>query len=268
MIADDSTKPQKAKSPAPKAEVVVAEAKSVRKSKPSAKGADKRRKVGRPPRISKEKIISTSLELLSERSVEEFTLAKLANRLGTVSMALYNYFPSREVLLLNCADYIAEQFSMPERKGDVDWRVTLRDWIWTLWSLGRTYPILFRLAGVNRKTSAGWLRITRVIAQMLYDLGFRGRELAMVNWLVALHSHSLVHSQVFEGGFHSAASISTLSELSPEEQSIFLVMKDAYTEGMSSEDIIDEGVKDLITIVESRLVGMSRDPSSPKNKNR
>jgi len=153
-------------------------------------------------------IIETSLELLRLHSVEGFTLARVADRLDTVSMALYNYFPSREALLAECANHIGKQFVMPQPRKGQDWKKTLRDWLWTLRDLGERYPVIFKIAGVEGKTSAGWLRITRVVGTILYHLGFRDKELALNSWLVCLQAHALVQAEVTDGGFHTALSLS------------------------------------------------------------
>ncbi|MBP6382022.1 MAG: hypothetical protein KBG29_02935 [Pseudomonadales bacterium] len=48
--------------------------------------------------------------------------------------------------------------------------------------------MIFNISGVDRKTSAGWLRITRFVGITLYQLGFRDKDLALNKWLFCCHA--------------------------------------------------------------------------------
>ncbi len=209
-------------------------------------------RVGRPSRLSREMIIDAALKLLATHSVEEFTLAQVAKRLDTVSMALYNYFPSREALLVEVANHIGKQFTMPQPKPGQDWKTTLRDWLWTLRELGEKYPVIFKIAGVDGKTSAGWLRITRVPGMTLYDLGFRGKELVLNNWLFCLKAHALLHAEISDARFHSPVSLSRLEELEPEEQQHFLMLR-PFQAQLTGSDVMEAGFADLVDNIERKL---------------
>ena len=209
-------------------------------------------RVGRPSRLSREMIIDASLALLAENSVDEFTLAHVAKRLDTVSMALYNYFPSREALLAEIANHIGKQFRMPEPRPGQDWKARLRDWLWTLRELGGRYPVLFRIAGVEGRTSAGWLHIVHVPGVILRDLGLRGRDLALTYWLLCMKAHALVQAEVTQSGFRAPVSLSRLEELEPEEQVFFRELRPSQA-SISGDDILEAGLAELITIIETRL---------------
>lgn len=215
-------------------------------------GAPGRGRVGRPSRLSREMIIDASLKLLAKHSVEDFTLAQVARKLDTVSMALYNYFPSREALLAELANHIGKQFTMPPPKPGQDWKQTLRDWLWTLRALGEKYPVLFRIAGIEGKTSAGWLRIIRVPGVILHDLGFRGKELALTYWLLCLKAHALVHAEITDTGFHAPVSLARLEELDPEEQAHYLALR-PYQGQIAGDDVMEAGFADLVDAVERKL---------------
>lgn len=210
------------------------------------------RSVGRPRRLSPEMIIEASIELLREVSAEGFTLARVAEKLDTVSMALYNYFPSREALLAEVANHISKQFRMPRRKPGQHWKKTLRDWLWTLRELGGKYPVIFKISGVDGKTSAGWLRITVVPGQLLQGLGFRGKELALANWLLCMQAHALVQAEVTDAGFHSELSLSRLEELDAAEQAHFLALRPFHAR-VTGEDIMEQGLLDIIAAIERKI---------------
>ncbi|MFM7275951.1 MAG: TetR/AcrR family transcriptional regulator [Gammaproteobacteria bacterium] len=208
--------------------------------------------MGRPRRLSPEMIIGASIELLREVSAEGFTLARVAEKLDTVSMALYNYFPSREALLAEVANHISKQFRMPRQKPGQDWKKTLRDWLWTLRELGGRYPVIFKISGVDGKTSAGWLRITLVPGRVLEELGFRGKELALAKWLLCMQAHALVQAEVTDEGFHSEVSLSRLDELDVAEQAHFLALRPFHAQ-ISGTDIMEQGFLDLIATIERKI---------------
>ena len=210
------------------------------------------RGVGRPPRLSPEMIIEASIALLREVSAEGFTLARVADRLATVSMALYNYFPSREALLAEVANHISKQFQMPKPKPGQNWKKTLRDWLWTLLELGQKYPVIFKISGVDGKTSAGWLRITLVPGRILEDLGFTGKDLALANWLLCMQAHALIQAEVTDAGFHSGVSLSRLEELEASEQSHFLSLR-PFQAQISASDIMEQGFLDIVATIERKM---------------
>lgn len=206
---------------------------------------------GRPSRLSREMILDTSLKLLEQYDVEGFTLARVAGELDTVSMALYNYFPSREALLAELANHICKQFEMPKPKRNQTWQRTLRDWTFTLLELAQKYPMMIKITGMEGKTSAGWLRISRLVGSTLYEAGFRDKALALNSWLYCCKAISLVQAEVM-GGFHSPVSLSQLEELEADEQEHFLMLRPFHAE-ITGTDVMEEGIADMISNLESKL---------------
>ena len=214
---------------------------------------------GRPSRLSREIIIDASFKLLAEYSAEGLTLARVAEELDTVSMALYNYFPSREALLAELANHACKQFQMPKRTSPATWQQTLEDWFWTLRALAEEYPMMIKVMGIDGKVSSGWMRITRIVGQTLYQAGFREYRLAMDVWLFCCMAHSLIQAEVM-GGFHSPFSLSQLEDLEPEEQDHFLMLR-PYHEKLNGTDLMQEGFSDLIVTLERKLAAATNDPS-------
>ncbi len=211
----------------------------------------KRAGAGRPSRLSREMILETSLKLLDQYDVDGLTLARVASELDTVSMALYNYFPSREALLAELANHICKQFELPPAKPNQSWQDTLRSWTYTLLELAQKYPMMIKVTGIDGKTSAGWLRISRIVGTSLYDAGFRNKELAINSWLFCCKAMSLVQAEVM-GGFHSPVSLSQLEELEPEEQEHFLMLRPFHAE-ITGADVMEVGIADMIENLEGKL---------------
>lgn len=209
---------------------------------------------GRPARLSRQMVLEKSIELLDEYPypMDGFTLARVAEELDTVSMALYNYFPSRDALLAAVADHVCMQFKMPKPKPSQTWQDTLNAWLWTFKQHAERNPVIFKVMGYDGHTSAGWLRITMTVSRTLYGQGMRGKELAIAAWLFCLHAIALVHSEVSHSVFRSPISLSHLEELEPDEQDFMLMLRPYHTE-ISSDDALQEGFNQLIRGLELKL---------------
>lgn len=217
-----------------------------------AKPARRASSPGRPARLSREMILEKSMELLVEHSVEGFTLARVADALDTVSMALYNYFPSREALLNAVADHICKQFRMPKAKAGQAWQDTLRAWLWAVKKHAEKNPVIFKVMGVDGRTSAGWLSITHTVGKTLHEQGLRDRELAAAVWLFCSQAIGLLLSEYGQGSFRSSLSLSQLEQLGPEQQAFFLELR-SYHVPLTTEELLEEGFNDLIANLERKL---------------
>ncbi|HSB97139.1 MAG TPA: TetR/AcrR family transcriptional regulator [Spongiibacteraceae bacterium] len=215
------------------------------------------RSSGRPPRLSKAAIIETSIQLLDRGSADTFTLAQVAEELDTVSMALYNYFPSREALLGAVADRICMQFKMPKAKARQTWQDTLRAWLWTFKKHAERYPVIFKVLGIDGQTSAGWLRISMTVGKTLQEQGMEGKELALNAWLFCAHAVSLVMYELTDNAFRSPLSLSNLEALEPHEQQFFSMLRPFHIQ-ISSSDALEEGFNQLILGLEFKLKSIGK----------
>jgi AcrR family transcriptional regulator len=209
---------------------------------------------GRPARLSRQMILEKSIVLLEQchYPFEAFTLARIADELGSVSMALYNYFPSREALLNAVADHICMRFKMPAIAVNAPWQEVLRTWLWAFKSHAEHYPVIFKVMGFDGQTSAGWLRISVTVGKTLYAQGMTGKELALTSWLFCCNAISLVHSELLGHTFRSSISLRHLEELGLEEQEFFLMLRPFHIQ-ISSSDALEEGFNQLIAMVELKL---------------
>jgi AcrR family transcriptional regulator len=217
---------------------------------PKAKSAPR----GRPARLSREKILATSVALLDQMHYpfDEFTLARVAEELDTVSMALYNYFPSRSALLGSAADHICMQFKMPKARPDQSWETTLYQWLWAFQKLAKRKPVVFQLMGYDGKMSAGWLRITTTVTRTLHEQDMDGRELALNTWLFCTKAVALVQTEVLYSAFRTPIALSHLDQLDPQEQETVLMLR-RYSEPITSEEALEEGFRELIASIALKL---------------
>jgi AcrR family transcriptional regulator len=220
---------------------------------------------GRPARLSRQAVLDKSIELLDKGSVDSFTLAKVAQGLDTVSMALYNYFPSRADLLKAVADHISLQFKMPKIKADQTWQETLRTWLWAFKKHAERYPVIFKVMGVDGQTSAGWLRVTVTVGKTLQAEGMEGPKLAMNTWLFCSNAIALVQAELMARNYRAPFSLAHLDELEPDEQNFFLMIRQHHT-NISTSHLLEEGFNQLIRNLEFELQEIAQQKASSRKK--
>lgn len=143
------------------------------------------RRRGRPPRLSADMVVQAALTLLNTAPSAEFTMTQVAQAVGTTTMALYRYFPSREALLEAVSRHVFGQFTMPEPAPSEAWQDTLFAWQCALKAHFERYPALTRLMAWNGRVSGAWMRVQMPVIEALHGAGFRGPRLAhAVNWFL------------------------------------------------------------------------------------
>lgn len=213
------------------------------------------RGVGRPARLSREAILAASIALLEEEPVENFTLARVAKRLDTVSMALYNYFNSREALLCAVADEICMGFKLRRPRAGQSWQKKLRGWLEDVHKLADRHPVILKVLGVDGQTTAGWLRVTVTVTRTLYDEGMRGKELAVTSYLFCSQAVALIMFESMGASFHSALSLNHIEELGAAEQEFVLDKLRPFHSRLTSDDILNAGFNELIEGLERKMAG-------------
>ena len=124
---------------------------------------------GRPPRLSRGTIIQAALVLLDEMSIDRFSMGLLAKGLNAGVMTLYNYFPSRDDLLIAVADEIYSRFDHPA-KGSC-WQEEVRQWLWATVDLFQRYPVAMKLSLWDGHASPGWLRTWIPVVELIRAQG-------------------------------------------------------------------------------------------------
>jgi len=108
------------------------------------------------PDLSHETICTAALELIDEEGLEAFSTRKLGRRLGCEAMAIYWYYPSKDVLL----DAVVEKLmvgvgvAIADKASD-DWISTLRDLAHAYRRVAHEHPKAFPLLATRRFASEG-----------------------------------------------------------------------------------------------------------------
>src|SRR5690606_17332012 len=173
------------------------------------------RKRGRPARISREAVTDMSMAIRTTTYVDDFMVKTVAEQLGTVPMAIYNYFASREELLEAVADEVCLAFKPPKPKGD--WRETLLAWLWALKRHADRHPVIHNVIGIDGHISAGWFRIVAPIVKLLSEIGLRDKKLALASYLFMSGAASMIYVEAASPATRKSMSFAHFERLSPSE---------------------------------------------------
>jgi TetR/AcrR family tetracycline transcriptional repressor len=140
-------------------------------------GAAPRR--GRPPRLSRDRIIDAVYSLLEQDSAESLTIGRIARAVDASPAALYRHFESLDDLL---DAVLARALSNVDATLDAeaDWAERLGDWMRGLRGELRRVPSAIALIGRSGRTSPAWLEASSVLVGLLEAAGLEGRQLAML----------------------------------------------------------------------------------------
>ena len=173
---------------------------------------------GRPSRLSHEAIICAALVLLDDMSIDRFSMGMLAKSLGVGVMTLYNYFPSRDALLIAVADEIYSRFDYPA-KGP-RWQDEIRQWMWATVDLFARYPVAMKLSLWDGHASPGWLRTWIPVVELIKAQGLEGPDLAFaVRWFTT-SSLGFITAQPPPPGHSIGRTTAHIDALTPHEAAI------------------------------------------------
>lgn len=158
--------------------------KTVTTGRRTKKGANVAEKTPKQ-RLSRELILTEASQLLLEVSLEEFSLALLAKRLGAGVMSLYTYFPSRDDLLNAVAEHVFGQFEPPPVVSE-RWQDAFFDRLMAMARFMDRWPsVFFKLQTRNGQHSVPYVRLWWLpMATMLQERGLTGARLAFAaSWV-------------------------------------------------------------------------------------
>lgn len=142
-----------------------------------------RDRTGRPARFTTEDAIAAALDL----GIADFSLARVAHRLGVSTPALYRLFPSRDALVEECLRYIFGRVDAP--KENVPWRTLLEDYGMLLWKQFTTYPRLHEIFANYPKPPRHYFPGLNQLYALLTEQGFtRGQAIYATAYLFDMAS--------------------------------------------------------------------------------
>ncbi|MFJ9247217.1 TetR/AcrR family transcriptional regulator [Streptomyces sp. NPDC101776] len=152
-----------------------------------------RRGRGRPPRLSRERIVEGAVEVLLAEPNVSLTIKRVADVVGAAPMALYRYFPDRDALLQATADHVLEAMRR-DPIPDGPWPDRLRAWMRAGQANFRPYPQLMPYMTTTRHPA--WIPGLTRLREILTPAGLSDEDLALA---VALISSTMLGHAVYEG---------------------------------------------------------------------
>lgn len=117
---------------------------------------------------TKDKIISSSWELLEELPLTEFSMRKLASRLGMTVSSLYYHFSSKEALFAELIDKASLEIIFPAN--EKTWQDRLFVYGKNIYAVLEAYPNLAQLMMDYPPESENYLRLFDKLLMIVDDL--------------------------------------------------------------------------------------------------
>jgi AcrR family transcriptional regulator len=136
-----------------------------------------RRPRGRPPRLSRDRIVDAVLATLEREPEAALTIARIAREVGAVPAALYRHFESLDEILDSVLSRVLGRIESVV-VDDVTWQTQLEGWMLALRTHLLRYPAVIPLIGQAGRTSPAWLETSSSVVTILEHAGLTGRALA------------------------------------------------------------------------------------------
>ena len=178
--------------------------------------AVRRRRPGRPPRLSREGLLAASLALLEREPDEPLTVGRIAEEVGAVPAALYRHFESLDALLDAVLGRILGGVELEIRRRAA-WPEQIRDWMTSLRSHLLRYPAALRIIGRRGRTSPAWLDAVSSQIEILERAGLSGGALARTHlWITETTMGLVMQEASLTLPDQIEAARASLEEMSPE----------------------------------------------------
>jgi AcrR family transcriptional regulator len=152
------------------------------------KSASRSTSARRPNTLEPDDIIAVTLAMARKGGLAQLSMRRIAAELQITATALYYHFHDKNELLDRVTGHIMEAIPNPDQR--LPWTERLRQLVLLQMQTLLAYPGLARFL-VHRRDSAGALRWTEAILEVLYDAGFRGANLKRALATLSFFVHPL-----------------------------------------------------------------------------
>jgi TetR/AcrR family tetracycline transcriptional repressor len=135
--------------------------------------------------LSRDRIVSTAVELIDREGIPALTMRHLAAQLGCEAMSLYKHVPDKQRLLHLVTDAILEEFRRPAR---TDWRTEIESVAGELRRVALAHPNAFSLIVEQLPNSRTGLAPVNALLEALRTTGLGERELVGAFWAVVAYA--------------------------------------------------------------------------------
>jgi AcrR family transcriptional regulator len=212
------------------------------------------RRVGRPPRLSRESILDAGVSLLDRAPRVPLTVTRIAAEVGAVPAALYRHFASVDEVLDGVLGRVLGGVEIEIRKR-ARWSAQVRDWMTSLRNHLLRYPAVLTLIGRRGRTSPAWLDVAAVQIRILEAAGLSGAQLARAHLWVTETTIGIVMQEASLslpdqiGG--ARASLSEMSETGRQLLGPLMPHLAALGADDLFEFVVDRTIAALVDLVEA-----------------
>lgn len=171
---------------------------------------------GRPPRLSRQAILTAGLGLLERSPSEPLTLSRIAEEVDAVPAALYRHIGSHDELLDGILGLVLDGIRFEIRTRG-SWQTQVKDWMSCVRAHLLHYPAVVSLIGRTGRTSPAWFDATAVLVEILERAGLRGKQLAHTYlWICEVTMGCIVNEAVLPYPDQVRAAMNASPEMSPD----------------------------------------------------
>jgi AcrR family transcriptional regulator len=150
--------------------------------------------------LTQERIAKTSLELIDEIGLDEFSTRRLGAALGCEAMAIYNHFASKDALLDAVVDRLFREVSVPPKGSG--WEARVRGFAASYRALAHAHPKAFPLLATRRFRTRARNLVEQLIA-VLHEEGFSPKASAELFRLLSNYCNGTILDEL-SGAFPPA----------------------------------------------------------------
>lgn len=150
--------------------------------------------------LTQERIAKTSLELIDQIGLEDFSTRRLGAALGCEAMAIYNHFPSKDALLDAVVDRLFREVKVPAR--GAGWESRVRGFAASYRALAHAHPKAFPLLATRRFRTRARVLVEQIIGALLEE-GFAPKAAAELFRVLANYCNGAILDEL-SGAFPPA----------------------------------------------------------------
>jgi AcrR family transcriptional regulator len=128
-------------------------------------------------RLDRSAIVTAAQDLLDTQGAETFSMARVADRLGVTTMALYRHVVDRDDLERAVVELVLAELAglTPDT---ADWQSGVAGWMHALRRCWIAHPWVASMLGTRAELSSSWLAAIDRLAAILFDAGLPPVEAA------------------------------------------------------------------------------------------
>ncbi len=209
-----------------------------------------RRSRGRPPKLTRERVIEATMSLLEDRAPEEISMAEVAAKLGSPVMSLYNHFSNTSILLQAVADHSFGQFRMPRTAVDAPWQTVLQEWLRELARHCDRHPVALRIMSIEGRATPAWRRILAPLLAVLEATGADEQHAALLLAWITSQALGLIYIEEFAD---PARRLASLTAAALEEDAPYLAALNRRLPEIQRQQVLELGFQAMVDGLERHL---------------